>query len=323
MAACTTRWSPLCLSLLTGVACLASLRQAYADTKLYLKDGSYQLVKSYQVTGDRVRYYSVERSEWEEVPTSLVDFEATQRAQQEEKIVEQKEIQEAKELEKERFERPVQTGYEVAPGVHLPNEEGVFAFDGTRVIRMVQSEAQVVTDKKRAALGLALPAPLLKNRSLVVLPGPQAAVRIQATRPAFFINAADGWGARAQLIPVRTARGSRVIEKLQSGIGVGKSGEIRDTIPVERTQVAPGLYKLHPLQALVPGEYAVAELISDKLNLDVWDFGIGGFEKPSRAEEQGREPMTERSPQSPQSPPPTRTKLPLPLPGSTPPDTPH
>ncbi|MGH9353166.1 MAG: hypothetical protein ACRD2G_13570, partial [Terriglobia bacterium] len=53
---------------------------AQAQIKLYLKDGSYQLVKSYQVEGDRVRYYSVERSQWEVVPVSLVDFKATQEA---------------------------------------------------------------------------------------------------------------------------------------------------------------------------------------------------------------------------------------------------
>src|SRR5579863_165182 len=52
----------------------------HAQIKLYLKDGSYQLVKSYQIEGDRVRYYSLDRSQWEEVPLSLVDFTATQAA---------------------------------------------------------------------------------------------------------------------------------------------------------------------------------------------------------------------------------------------------
>ena len=34
-----------------------------ANVKLYLKDGGYQLVREYQVQSDRVRFYSVERSE--------------------------------------------------------------------------------------------------------------------------------------------------------------------------------------------------------------------------------------------------------------------
>ena len=64
---------------------LAAPRVAWANLKLCMKDGSYQMVSSYEVQGDRVRYFSVERSEWEEVPTSLVDFDATKRAQEEAK----------------------------------------------------------------------------------------------------------------------------------------------------------------------------------------------------------------------------------------------
>ena len=43
-------------------------RAVWASQKLFLKDGTYQLVSSYEVHGDRVRYYSVERSAWEEIP---------------------------------------------------------------------------------------------------------------------------------------------------------------------------------------------------------------------------------------------------------------
>src|ERR1022692_4648500 len=49
-----------------------------ANVKLYLKDGGYQLVREYQVQSDRVRFYSVERSEWEEMPLDLVDLKRTE-----------------------------------------------------------------------------------------------------------------------------------------------------------------------------------------------------------------------------------------------------
>src|ERR1700710_1396746 len=49
-------------------------------TRLILKDGSYQVVVSYRIVGSIVRYISAERGGAEEqIPTSLIDFEATHR----------------------------------------------------------------------------------------------------------------------------------------------------------------------------------------------------------------------------------------------------
>lgn len=279
-------------------------RLAWAQIRLYLKDGSFQLVKSYEVRGDRVRYYSIERSAWEEVPKSLVDFEATQKGQEEESTVKEKDLEEIRQLEKQRFEKPEEAGFEVATGIRLPKEEGVYAFDGVRVILMIQSSAEVVTDKKRVALALALPGPLVKNRSLVVLPGGKAAVRLSVSQPTFFVQSSDAWGARAELIPVKPGKDSRVVEKVQSGIGLGKSGEIRDALPLERAQIAPGLFKLRPTQPLAPGEYALGELLKQKLNLELWDFGIEGNLKAVRSPNPDRpSPMSEQPPErSPDAP---------------------
>src|ERR1700676_2363099 len=48
--------------------------------KLFLTDGTFQIVREYQRQGDRVRYYSVERSSWEEIPARLLDWVARQKA---------------------------------------------------------------------------------------------------------------------------------------------------------------------------------------------------------------------------------------------------
>src|ERR1035441_6137434 len=77
--------------------------ETWASLRLFMKDGSYQVVSTYEVHGERVRYYSVERWEWEEVPVKQVDFAATQRAHEEEKAAAKKNVEEAKEIQQQRF----------------------------------------------------------------------------------------------------------------------------------------------------------------------------------------------------------------------------
>jgi len=48
-------------------------------TRLILKDGSYQVVMSYQVKGKIVSYASAERGGTEEIPYDLVDWDATKK----------------------------------------------------------------------------------------------------------------------------------------------------------------------------------------------------------------------------------------------------
>ena len=268
--------------------------------KLYLKDGSYDLVKTYQIQGERIRFYNLDTSEWEEMPLSLVDFDATKRAQQQEAITDEKNLDAAETLEKERFDPSINpSGFQVAPGRFLPLTEGVYAFDGMRVIPLVQSEGEIVTDKERMVLNLALPGPLLKKRALVSLPGPEAAVRIANPQSVFYIQSNDGWGSKAEIIPVKEGRNSRVVEKIQSGVGAGAAGELRSAVPMTRTTVAKGIIKLQPTKPLEPGEYAIGKLVDGKLNLDVWDFGIDrpGKKPAAVAADSGQEPaMSEDRP---------------------------
>lgn len=258
---------------LAGVM-LSALPLQAAAIKLFLKDGSYELVKSYEVQGDRVRYYSLDRSDWEEIPRSLVDFEATRHAEAARKAKQAKQLKAAEELQSQRFDIPANNGYQIKPGIRLPGNGGVYAYDGMRVIHLIQDPAKVVTDKKRIALIMVMPGPLLKKQALVVLPSDKAAVRITVPQPVFYVEDTDNWAMRAQLVPLTQRKDSRVVEKIQSGIGLGKSGEKRDAIPLERKQLAAGVYELKPMQPLDSGEYALGELLNEKLNIAVWDFGI-------------------------------------------------
>ena len=114
-----------------------------AEIKLYLKDGNYHIVREYEIRGSRVRFYSLERSAWEELPRQLVDFEATDRAQEEEKLKREEDFQDAIQLAQERPTIVAGRGFEIAPGVILPPGQGVFLFDGHRVMRLLQTQATV------------------------------------------------------------------------------------------------------------------------------------------------------------------------------------
>src|ERR1700756_5153249 len=77
LTASAFRWpraGTLCVAL-SGASAEAMSQDAGADArltrgkKLVLKDGNFQLVRSYERKGDRVRYFSIERNDWEEIPT--------------------------------------------------------------------------------------------------------------------------------------------------------------------------------------------------------------------------------------------------------------
>jgi hypothetical protein len=74
---------------------------------------------------------------------------------------------------------------------------------------------------------------------------------------------------------VKPGKEARLVEKVEARGGIGKPAELRAAVSLERTQLAAGLYKLRPTQALDNGEYALGELVQEKLNLELWDFGIG------------------------------------------------
>src|SRR5271170_6037590 len=95
--------------------------------RLILKDGSYQSITKYEVKGDRVRYMSAERDEWEELPSSLVDWPATEEFEKDRAAAPA--IPEAAAIDKESdANRETELSHlpQVAPGLRLPESSGVF-----------------------------------------------------------------------------------------------------------------------------------------------------------------------------------------------------
>ena len=263
--------------LLLGV--LAAPPAAWANLKLYMKDGSYQEVSSYEVQGDRVRYFSVERSEWEEVPTSLVDFDATKRAQEEAKAAEKKHDEEAKQIDQERFYKPPGPGdggsarHSSAGGRRNLHRRWP-APGAPRAVFRGGGHGQ-----KADSHGAGRSLPVLKARSLVILNGAKAPIRLNDPLPVFYVQSASGLGANLEMVRLKPGKESRVVEDVETSRGKnGKASEDRTMVSLDRKQVAPNVYTLKPLQPLEAGEYALGEVVDDKLNLDVWDFGYEKWE---------------------------------------------
>lgn len=262
------------LFIAAALAVVATPRSCWAQTKLYLKDGTYLLVRTYQIQGNRVHYYSIAEGQWEDMPLSLVDLKTTERAVTTRQEQQQRVLQEAEKTIKDNYQLPPNTGFQIAPGIRLPFQEGLYAYGSVRLITMLRSQGTLVRDKKRMALTMAVPGPFLKGRSLVVLPGNAAAVRIFSPDPTFYAQFADGAGSRLVLLHLKAGKNDREVEKIAGG-RTGPNSESRRAIPLQVTKITPILYKLRPTQTLSPGEYALGEVGGDNtLNLAVWDFGI-------------------------------------------------
>ncbi|MGB6597286.1 MAG: hypothetical protein WA621_09385 [Candidatus Acidiferrum sp.] len=260
--------------------------------KLVLKDGSFQLVRSYEQNGDRVRYYSMERAQWEMIPASLVDWDATKKAEAAQEktaaaLVEKVHIQETA----AKAETPVDVDASllVAPGVFLPDGEGMFALEGKAVKRLGQVGSEEKTDKKTVLKQILSPIPIVPSKHNIELPGARATVRLTSASPEFYLREpapspdqdSTLWrsgrlgvdGPDVTLVRAKVKGNKRLLASIRSMFGE-KISENRDDISIQRWEVAPDVYRFTLSAQLPPGEYAIAEILQDGLNVFVWDFGV-------------------------------------------------
>lgn len=253
------------------------LHAAPRGKKLILTDGSFHLVRSYERQGDRVHFYSIERSAWEEIPASFVNWEATRKDEKEAADLDARIEEKKKEFRMERIagEVDADASLEVAPRVFLPDAPGMFVLEGKTIRSLELVGADVKRDKGRTITQIFVPLPL-NTRHIVELPGARAALRIATVQPEFFIRTPDGHEPEMELIQARVKGNTREIERISTNAIVKDlKSEERKTVSIERWKLANGVFRLTLSQSLEPGEYVLAEIHPDEgMDLGVWEFGV-------------------------------------------------
>lgn len=274
------------LAAVLGVVCLlaaAGVAQRVSK-RLILKDGGYQQVTEWEAKGDRVRYYSAERYEWEEVPTHLVDWAATEKWNAERKEIAPETREISQEEEAERKEMEARTP-EVAPGVRLPASGGVFLLDRfqgeAQAVELIQSGSEIEKNTGKNILRAAIN-PFAGAKQSIVLKGLRARIQAHGTFPLLYINIEPQDEAESQLADTQRFRiaklqkkkDGRVVGNLKIGI-TGKVKQEQRLLPTVATPMGGGWLKVSPAEELQPGEYALVEMLNEKeMNLYVWDFGV-------------------------------------------------
>ena len=247
------------------LALLLSAAAFAANIKLYLKDGGYHVVREYQVQTDRVHFYSVERSQWEDIPVELVDLKRTESEAAARKA--QLEADAKSMAEEEKAVR------EIAKEVsRIPQDPGVYWLEGNEVRVLKQAESTVHTNKGRSLLKRLAPIPVVTGKGTLELQGPNSLNVFKDGEQEFYIQLSDA--ERFGIAKLTPGKGVRVVENLTFIPVTNEVVEEPVMMDILRKQLADGLYKIWPKEKLPPGEYAVVQFTESKLNMQVWDFAV-------------------------------------------------
>lgn len=294
--------------LLGAVLFVPTLHGQGRSKRLILKDGSYQSAQRWELKGDRVRYFSAERYEWEELPTSLVDWPATEKYEKDlEAGTAEEEKRTAAEDEAERKAQEAKTPL-VAPGLKLPDGGGIYMLDvfqnKPELIELVQSGGEIHKNMGRNILRAAINPISLSSSQTIEIKGARSRVQAHSVQPVIYVDINEGEAAddttpdsnsdsgkdsgkpdaakqkplalaqRFRIVRLEKKKDSRVIGNLKI-MFYGKMSQQENWVAAQVEPVTSEWVKVTPTLPLKPGEYAIAEMLGEKeMNLFVWDFGV-------------------------------------------------
>jgi hypothetical protein len=273
-----------------------SLAQQLAK-RLILKDGSYQLATKWEIKGDRVRYLSAERDEWEELPNSLVDWPATDKFEKDRAagVPAPEAVELDKEVEAERRAEEAKTP-QVAPGLHLPDDGGMLLLDTfqsePQLVPLLQNTGEINRNTKANILRSAIK-PIGSSKQMIELDGLHSSIQAHATLPTIYVNLDQDQGSnvtsqqgpqqpqqpeqawdRFHIVRVQVKKGKRIVGDIKVN-PLGKASQEQNLVITTSQRLTGGWVKITPVNALEAGEYAVVEMLGkDAINTYVWDFGV-------------------------------------------------
>jgi hypothetical protein len=212
-------------------------------TRLILKDGSYQVVMSYQVKGKIVSYVSAERDATEEIPAELIDWDATHKWERQHLATESVDAGQGlavaatpnpaidPELLKEEADRAAWTP-EVAPDLRLPELDSVLALDtfhgAPELVPLVQSEGELNRTTGHNILKLAIN-PRSASHQIEQLKGVEAAVQLHVETPAIYVRLGDDSGVMRGGTPLTVDTHGAVAGGKMDASGGASSGGSADS----------------------------------------------------------------------------------------------
>ncbi len=179
-----THLSTLLLMFCLGLAVFAQQN----PQRLVLKDGSFQTVTKYEVQGPRVRYYSAERYSWEELPSELIDWPATEKYNKERDTLRTQEVLKAETPGAvEEPEPPM-----VAPGLYLPDGGGIFLMDSfesrPELVELTQNGGELNKHAGKNILRAAINPVSLSSKQTIELKGDRSKTQSHVPQPAIYVS---------------------------------------------------------------------------------------------------------------------------------------
>ena len=237
------------------------------------------MVSEYEVVEERVRYYSVERRDWEEIPLELVDLDRTRKevSKREEELAERRRI----DAIESAAERQARTELH-----EVPLEDGVYYRKGDEVLTVQQAEVVLESNKKRTILRVLMPMPVA-GQTIVELEGATSKLQTIDNRPAFYMRLEKI--SRFGIFRLEQKKDSRVVQYIDIVPQSKEMFEKQEEVEVFRQQFAGQVYKVWPTEDLTAGEYAFVEYTPGEANIRVWDFsvpqGVGAPPRPKQPED--------------------------------------